>query len=111
MFYEYLEVCQGDFENFDFSRNGNQFSADFGWFSAQNRKILRFFLASRMLVLRLGALENLKIGQVIDKIGLSKLYAAIFEIFIFWPVWADFRQKKGKICRNFLGNRPVRAKK
>ena len=30
MFYEYLEVCQGDFENFDFSRNGNQFSADFG---------------------------------------------------------------------------------
>ena len=42
-YYEYLEVCQGDFEIFDFSRNNNQFSADFGWFSDQNQKCLRFF--------------------------------------------------------------------
>ena len=53
---------------------------------------------SATLVLRLGALENLKMGQVIHKIGLSKLYAAIFEIFIFWPVWADFRGNYGKFC-------------
>ena len=48
------------------------------------------------LVLILEALENLKMGQVIHKIGLSKLYAAIFEIFIFWPVWANFRANFGK---------------
>ena len=30
IFYEYLDVCQRDFENLDFLRNGGQFSADFG---------------------------------------------------------------------------------
>ena len=58
-----------------------------------------FFLASGTLVLRLRALGNLKMGQVIHKIGLSKLYAAIFEIFIFWPVRADFRQKMAKFAQ------------
>ena len=57
-----------------------------------------FFLASGTLVLRLRALGNLKMGQVIHKIGLSKLYAAIFEIFIFWPVRANFRANFGKFC-------------
>ena len=41
------------------------------------------------LVLRLGALENLKMGQVIHKIGLSKLYAAIYEIFIFCHLYTS----------------------
>ena len=47
----------------------------------------------------LGALENLKMGQVIHKIGHSKLYAAIFEFFIFWPVRANFRANWGKFCQ------------
>ena len=46
IFYEYLEVCQGDFDFF--LRNGNQFSADFGWktskldFPNYMRRFLKF---------------------------------------------------------------------
>ena len=38
--------------------------------------------------MRLGALGKPKMGLVVHKNGLSKVYAAILKIFIFWP---DFR--------------------
>ena len=49
-----------------------------------------FIFSSVPKLERLGALEKPKMGHVIDKIGLSKRYAAIFEIFIFRPTLADF---------------------
>ena len=68
--YEHLEVCQGNFEIFDFSRNLVQISD-------QSKKKSLFFSFP-------GPLESPNI---------FKIYAATFEIFI-WSVWADFRQKR-----------------
>ena len=84
-----------------------QISADF---RTKIENFYVFFLASGTLVLRLRALGNLKMGQVIHKIGLSKLYAAIFEIFIVWPVRPDFRQKMAKFAKICLKIGPYEPK-